>query len=296
MFNQIKYFISVVKNKNFTKAAEECNISQPAISQQIKELEAELGTQLLERSGRSFTLTRAGKYFYKYSQDILDNVEILIKETQKIGNQKMAPYVLHAGYLRNFGTKEFFAAVKQFSNEYPDAKLNITSGSHEKLYHLLEDNKLDIALNDLRRAPSEKYINKFLASSSFEVVINKKYIDSNRTRVQMKDLADLSCILVVNSSEQDDEEHYYRDILGVEGDFLITDTYDQAILMATLGQGYLVVNDRTKKQISNNPDLVTLPLYNGGEKMEQKYYAFWKADNSGYYIESFFDILKKQFE
>lgn len=216
MFNQIKYFISVVKNKNFTKAAEECNISQPAISQQIKELEAELGTQLLERSGRSFTLTRAGKYFYKYSQDILDNVEILIKETQKIGNQKMAPYVLHAGYLRNFGTKEFFAAVKQFSNEYPDAKLNITSGSHEKLYHLLEDNKLNIALNDLRRAPSEKYINKFLASSSFEVVINRKYIDSNRTRVQMKDLADLSCILVVNSSEQDDEEHYYRDILELK--------------------------------------------------------------------------------
>ena len=42
MFNQIQYFIAVVKNKNFTKAAEECHISQPAISQQIKELEAKL--------------------------------------------------------------------------------------------------------------------------------------------------------------------------------------------------------------------------------------------------------------
>ncbi|TSO26394.1 LysR family transcriptional regulator [Lactobacillus sp. LL6] len=296
MFNQIKYFIAVVKNKNFTKAAEECNISQPAISQQIKELEAMLGTQLLERKGRSFTLTKAGKYFYNHSQDVLNNVEILIEETQKIGNQKIEPYVLHAGYLRNFGTREFLKAVEEFSKEYPDIKLNITNGSHEKLYLALEDNKLDIALNDLRRAPSEKYINKFLITSGFEVVVNKKLVDFNQTKIQMKDLVDLPCILVVSPSEQADEEYYYRDILGVGGDFLITNTYEQAFLMVTLCQGYLVINNRTKDQIPHNSEVISLPLYNGGEKMEQKYYAFWKADNSGYYVESFFDILKKQFE
>nr|WP_236943499.1 LysR family transcriptional regulator [Lactobacillus amylolyticus] len=73
MFNQIQYFIAVVKNKNFTKAAEECHISQPAISQQIKELEANLGVELLHRKGRSFTVTKAGQYFYHHGQDVIDN-------------------------------------------------------------------------------------------------------------------------------------------------------------------------------------------------------------------------------
>ena len=59
MFQQMKYFIAVVDRHNFTRAAEENNISQPAISQQIKELENMLDVKLLDRKGRSFELTAA---------------------------------------------------------------------------------------------------------------------------------------------------------------------------------------------------------------------------------------------
>ncbi|MBD5430193.1 LysR family transcriptional regulator [Lactobacillus sp.] len=295
MFNQIRYFISVVKNKNFTKAAEECHISQPAISQQIKELESELGVQLLERTGRSFTVTRAGKYFYNHSQDLLNNLNELISETKEIGNQKEEPFILHAGYLRNFGTSEFLRAVSEFSTEFSDVQLKITSGSHEKLFNMLEEDKLDIAFSDLRRAPSNKYVNKFLTSSNFEVLINKKQVDANQTKVESQALRDLPCILIVGPNEQGDEEKYYQDVLNISGDFVTASTYDEAIMMATLNQGYLIINDRVKDTITLNDDLVSLPLYNGDQQLSQEYYAFWKADNSGYYIESFFDILEKQF-
>ncbi|MCH5352170.1 MAG: LysR family transcriptional regulator, partial [Acutalibacter sp.] len=67
MLNQVRYFQAVVRLGSFTEAAEECNISQSAISQQIKALEQELGVQLLERSKRKFTLTPAGEHFYKKS-------------------------------------------------------------------------------------------------------------------------------------------------------------------------------------------------------------------------------------
>ena len=65
MLKQIKYFQSVVKNNSFSVAAEECFISQSAISQQIQSLERELGVMLLQRENRKFTLTPAGEYFYK---------------------------------------------------------------------------------------------------------------------------------------------------------------------------------------------------------------------------------------
>lgn len=296
MFNQIQYFISVVKNQNFTKAAEECHISQPAISQQIKELESELGVKLLDRKGRSFTVTRAGKYFYHHSQDLLNNLEELLSDTKKIGNQKTEPFVLHAGYLRNFGTSEFLHAVSEFSNEFPDVRLKITSGSHEKLFNMLEDNQLDIAFSDLRRAPSERYVNEFLTSSSFEVLINKKDVPANQVKVKNQDLRDLPCILIVEPNEQADEEKYYQEILGISSDFIIANTYDEATLMATLGQGYLIINDRIKKSITFNDNLISLPLYNGNQRLEQKYYAFWRVDNSGYYVESFFGVLRNQFK
>lgn len=63
MLRQIQYFQAVVRHNSFSEAAEECHISQSAISQQVKALEQELGFQLLERHNRSFTLTSAGAYF-----------------------------------------------------------------------------------------------------------------------------------------------------------------------------------------------------------------------------------------
>lgn len=63
LLKQMKYFISVVECNSFTEAAEQCYISQSAISQQIKALEQELGVDLIKRNNRQFTLTPAGEYF-----------------------------------------------------------------------------------------------------------------------------------------------------------------------------------------------------------------------------------------
>ena len=65
MLNQMRYFQAVVRCGSFTGAAEECHISQSAISQQIKALEQELGVQLIMRMNRKFELTPEGEYFYK---------------------------------------------------------------------------------------------------------------------------------------------------------------------------------------------------------------------------------------
>ena len=71
MFKQMQYFVSVVETQSFTKAAEECYISQSAISQQIRALEEELGVSLLVRKKKIVAPTSAGEYFYKHCKDIL---------------------------------------------------------------------------------------------------------------------------------------------------------------------------------------------------------------------------------
>lgn len=291
MFQQMQYFIAIVKNHSFTQAAVECNISQSAISQQMKELESNLGVKLLNRKGRSFEVTEAGQYFYTHSQDILADLRQLIKNTQKI--EKNDEIELHIGYLRSFGTSEFLQAVSQFTKDYPKVKIKINSGTHEELYELLRTGQIDLNFSDQRRALSNEYQNEFLTDSEFMVAVNKT-LPVGTEKIDIAELADVPCILIVDDDQQATEESYYREILGVKGEFVLAKNYDEAQMLIASNQGYLIINQRTQKQLDQNI-VKMIPLVKGDRKLVQKYYAYWKADNSGYYIEIFAELLKKSF-
>lgn len=292
MFQQMQYLISIVKNHSFTQAAVECNISQSAISQQMKELESRLGVKLLERKGRSFEVTQAGQYFYTHSQDILEDVNQLVDNTVKIVKEEQIE--LKVGYLRNFGTTEFLQTVSKFSEEFPQVKIKIKSGNHEELYDYLRNGQVDLNFSDQRRALSNKYVNEFLTDSKFMLAISRATFSNDRTQMEISELADIPCVLIADNDQQVTDEEYYREILGVRSDFVVVKSYDEAQILVASNQGYLIVNDRTQKQL--NSDIVkTVDLMNGKQQMIQKYYAYWKADNSGYYIESFAELLKNSF-
>lgn len=179
MFNQLHYFISLVKNNSFTKAAEECHISQPAISQQIKELEATLNVSLIERKGRGFVVTPAGMYFCQQARLLLKKMDQAIQETQKIAGQETQIYHLRVGYLKSIGSKELLKAVADFSTKFPQVKIEITSGGHEKIFKMLANNQLDIVLNDLRRATSDKYVNNSVIDLDLKAVLKPVLIRDN---------------------------------------------------------------------------------------------------------------------
>ncbi|MDT9605520.1 LysR family transcriptional regulator [Lactobacillus johnsonii] len=293
MYQQMKYYIAVVEAHSFTQAAEICNISQSAISQQIKELENTLNVQLLKRVGRSFELTTAGHYFYQQSKKIVQEIEDTIKKTQEKAHKEIEQYNLRLGYLVNFGTQEFLQAVAQFSQMYPDVKVTISNGMHEDLFQLLKTNKIDLAFSDQRRALSTEYENEFLTETNFQVLLPIQQF-KNQDKISSAGLKDMTCILVTSSLQKDLEEKYYRDVLGIQSQFQLAATFDEAQMIVAMGQGYTIINERTKAKV--NKDVVhSLPLYLGKNPLKQKYYAFWKKENSGYYIESFANILKEQF-
>ena len=73
--HQLRYFLSVADEENFTRAAEACQVAQPSLSQQIIKLEKELGQQLFERLGRRVQMTDAGKFLYERASSILAAVD-----------------------------------------------------------------------------------------------------------------------------------------------------------------------------------------------------------------------------
>lgn len=149
MLKQLKYFQSVVRFGSVSAAAEENFISQSAISQQVQSLERELGFALLVRKNRSFSLTPAGKYFYRKSLLLTADCDRMCAEAAKIAKGEAAN--LKIGYLRTYAGGEFHRALAVFSARYPDVSVSIAYGSHGELCDMLSEDLVEITLNDQRR-------------------------------------------------------------------------------------------------------------------------------------------------
>lgn len=146
MLRQIRYFQAIARCGNFTEAAEECYISQSAISQQPQALEHELGVKLVDRSKRKISLTPAGEHFYKRSLMLTADFEKLCRETVKIAHKDEAQ--LRIGYLRCYGGLELQLAMAAFSEKNPDVALQVVNGNHEELYDLVRLGGVDLVLSD----------------------------------------------------------------------------------------------------------------------------------------------------
>ena len=80
----LRYFVEVVRQGGFTRAAESLNVTQPAISKMIRQLEEQLGASLLIRNSRGILLTEAGRLAYERGLDILDGISSLKTELEAL--------------------------------------------------------------------------------------------------------------------------------------------------------------------------------------------------------------------
>jgi len=144
-WQQILGFYHVAKLGSFTKAANTTFRTQSAISQQIKNLEEELGCQLFERIGKhKLRLTSAGNRFLKFSETILESHSSLIEELNEMrGNQKGRLRVA-APFTTLFHLFPF--ALKHYIIQFPNVELTILDRSHQDILSLIKNGDIDFGL------------------------------------------------------------------------------------------------------------------------------------------------------
>lgn len=189
---------------------------------------------------------------------------------------------------------ELSHAIAMFSEKYPTVDIQITFGSHEELYHAMENGSIDLALSDQRRAFSDAYNNEILAESKTYIELSSKNPLSKLPNLDIKDLKNIPCILIINKTGQKEEQEYYETIVGLKGEFLFADNIQEARLKIITGQGYMPV-DVIGEQIWFDTAVCRIPLTRNNLSIRKTYCAFWKKDNSGYYIEDFAGMLKSFF-
>ena len=115
---QLYYYMELCKQKNFTEAGYACNMTQGALSKQIRKLENELGITLIRRNTRKFELSKEGEIFLSYAKKMTGTYEEMLKNVQKNQEIKIGCMPVLAPY-------HFARLVADFRKEYPDIKLVI---------------------------------------------------------------------------------------------------------------------------------------------------------------------------
>lgn len=293
MLRQIRYFQAVVRNNSFSEAAYECNISQSAISQQVQALEKELDFPLLERQKRKFRLTPAGEFFYKKSLVLVADYEQIVREAGRLAGGEQE--CLKVGFLRCYSGQEFHIALEEFAGKYPDIPVEVFYGNHDELYHMLLENRIDLAFNDQRRAFSDEFMNMLLTSSITHIEIAGRNPMSSLDKVTVQELKNIPCILVSSEAEKETEAEYYRNIVGLQGEKLFADNMEEARMLVISGKGFMP-SEGMPIEGSLGTNIVRIPLYRGNEPIRRNYCAFWKKEKTKKISEEFAEILRCKFE
>lgn len=141
---RLNVFVSVARSLNFTRAANELHISQPAISRHIQELESAYQTQLFNRLRGKISLTPSGEVFLKHAESIIESYKLLKLEMNLLngnftGKLKVGASTTIAQYILP-------PLLARFISAYPDIHLSVITGNTQQIEEALEEHRIDIGL------------------------------------------------------------------------------------------------------------------------------------------------------
>lgn len=140
----LEYFLMTAREENITKAASLLHVTQPTLSRQLMQLEAELGTKLFERTNHSVILTNEGMLFRRRAQDIVSLAEKAKNEVTQ--NEDTLSGIISIGCNELKSVQELAKNMTVFQERYPKVKFELYSGSNEEIQERMEQGTLDMGL------------------------------------------------------------------------------------------------------------------------------------------------------
>ena len=140
----IQYFLAVAQHQSFTRAATALHVSQPALSQQVRQLEESLGAQLFDRSGRTTRLTDAGEVYLRYAQRASQELQEGKRAIHDVGDLSRGS--LRVAVTPTFTTYLVGPLVEAFHGHYPNITLNVREIAQERMEELLLSDELDVGI------------------------------------------------------------------------------------------------------------------------------------------------------
>jgi DNA-binding transcriptional LysR family regulator len=185
---QLRYLVALAEERNFTRAAEREHIAQPALSQQIRRLEAEAGLPLVQRSTRHVALTGAGELLVARARRILAEIEAAKAELQLLTGLQTGH--VSVGAMHTMGPVDISLALAIFHQRHPGVELTVREQSSEELAEMLRVDEIDLAfLSVTERIESHGLGLHQLVSEELVAILPRTHPLAGRSRIRMKELA-----------------------------------------------------------------------------------------------------------
>src|SRR5580700_5100939 len=185
---QLRYLVALAEERNFTRAAENEHIAQPALSQQIRRLEQEAGVALVERTTRRVALTEAGELLAVRARRILAELDAAGADLQALTGLQTGHVLV--GAIHTMGPLDLSIALGTFHQLHPGVELTVREESSEELAELLRVDELDLAFLSVTERIERRGIGFHpLVSEELVAIVPSHHRLGGRRRVRMRELA-----------------------------------------------------------------------------------------------------------
>ena len=194
-FRQLRYFVKVAELRSFSEASKSLFVSQSTLSQQIKQLEDELGVDLLVRDSRHVALSDYGEQYLPYAKQVLKDVDASAERMKDVRG-------LNIGTLNVGATYTFCPlladTVRDYMKRYPGIKLKLYCRSMENLMEMLERGQLDVALSYKPLQSYDDIDSHILFNSKLCVIAGKANPVAQMKKIRLAELERLQLALPAN--------------------------------------------------------------------------------------------------
>jgi LysR family transcriptional regulator, cyn operon transcriptional activator len=181
----LRYFLAVAEAGSFSRAADRLGISQPSVSQQMRDLEAGLRVSLFQRRGKRILLTSTGVIFQEHARAILRQLENFLQEVASEPGQLRG--ALHVGVVPILNVALMPDLLGLFAAKHPGISLTVEEISSTEIETALEEGRMDVGLGFLtRHSPNLRY--ERLCTDEFALIVASNHPWRNRRVIQFSEL------------------------------------------------------------------------------------------------------------
>jgi DNA-binding transcriptional LysR family regulator len=189
---QLEYFVAVAEEGNFTRAAERVHISQSGVSAQVRQLEADLGATLIDRSGRTATVTAAGAAALEQARAVLASVDAVRHAVDEVRGLVRGQLVV--GMITGCTVGGLFDTLASFHHDHPGVDITLIEDSSTALGEHVRRRSVDLALVGTAGELPPDLGTLAISSERLVAAVPSDHPLAGRARA---DLADISCFPIV---------------------------------------------------------------------------------------------------
>lgn len=273
-FRVLRYFLAIAREGSITAAANFLNVTQPTLSRQIKELEEELGQQLLVRSNHRVWLTAEGMILRKRAEEIVDMVGKTKAELSSM--EETIGGDIYIGSGETEAMRLIAEVIKDLQKDYPQIRYHLYSGNAEDVTERLDKGLLDFGIL-IQPTSISKYDSLTMpVKDVWGIIMRKDSPLAQKESITPKDLLHLPLIFSRQVMQYNSGNNELKNWFGADFDKLnIVTTFNllfNAALLVEQGVGYATALDKLVNTMDNK-ELCFRPFF---PKMESGLNVVWK--------------------